>query len=222
MISVQRNIPKTGKLQLHRKAPASLPSDTHDTLHFVLLPWHWISPWSIRQMNTCQVIAVRINQESIFNDYDVSPLIFSFQANGCAFLCWTLIAARPWTPCERTFELSSSFLWTTSCGHFPGQFKFSAGKGQWPWTTYVTPLCPSFFTLKEGQQQLIINIVRIQWNNVWKELSALGQAEAHPTKIYWVSPMCQTCFQLLEMPEEQTQAQFLLSWSVQSSWGFGC
>jgi len=27
-------------------------------------------------MNTCQVIAVRINQESIFNDYNFSSLIF--------------------------------------------------------------------------------------------------------------------------------------------------
>ena len=157
MISVQRNILKTRKLQLHRKAPASLPSDTHDTLHFVLLSWHWISLWSIRQMNTCQVIAVRINQEGNFNDYNVSSLIFfSFQTNGCAFLCWTLTAPRPWIPCERTFELSSSFLWTTSCG----QSKFSAGKGQWPWKMHVTPLCLSLFTLK-GQQQLIINVVRI-------------------------------------------------------------
>ena len=147
MISVQRNILKTGKLQLQRKAPASLPSDTHDTLHFVLLPWHWISPWSIRHMNTCQVIAVRINQESIFNDYDFSPLIFSFQANGCAFFCWTLTAARPQIPRERTFELSSSFLWTTSCGHFPGQFPFP-GKGPVTLNDLCHPSMPEFLHSK--------------------------------------------------------------------------
>ena len=69
MTSVEKNILKAGKLQPNRKAPSNLPSDTSDKLHFVLLSWHRISLWSVRQMNTCQVITVRINEEGIFYDY---------------------------------------------------------------------------------------------------------------------------------------------------------